>query len=77
MAILAKKKRLVASMVRPVGLATRVPDEEQVTAEPQHCKHVQQKLSQGITEYINGILPDITNPWVREKARPKRLLLVV
>lgn len=32
-------------------------------------KHIQQEITQGITEYINGLLPDIPDPMVRDKAK--------
>lgn len=69
-AIRSRRRRLVAQRAGPVGPAAQAPtDEEQVTAEPQPYERSMTESEQGISDYLYGILPNIPDPVVREKAK--------
>ncbi|CAE1291595.1 unnamed protein product [Acanthosepion pharaonis] len=61
LAVQSKRWRLIAQRIGPVPT-----DEEQVMAEPQPYEHIETETEQGITDYINGILPSIPDPVVQE-----------
>ncbi|CAE1248042.1 unnamed protein product [Acanthosepion pharaonis] len=69
----AIRSRKAASR-RPKGQTGRTcgpgpTDEEQVTAEPQPYERSMTESEQGISDYLYGILPNIPDPVVREKAK--------